>query len=154
MLRDSSLGKTTIVNGEFPILKICKVEIDSTKSDTLNVTYSYCSKDASSYNINVSLDVVGFNLEKEEFVYIGKNQRDMSNATIAKDEVLTSKRQIYRGKSENRYYIFRLYGTYEKFDKHVVIIDERSLYDMKHKSHGIFTPEIQVLFNKFLTKNK
>ncbi|WP_433763353.1 hypothetical protein [Flavobacterium ginsenosidimutans] len=109
ILRDPNLRKLTIVNGESPILDISDVSL---KDNVFN--FKFVSYDASSYDVNVRIDV--FTDNNQNIVLLKKDLNLLGDIKIIKKGFGTT--ALHTSEYLARYPIlfFRLLGGYKKYD--------------------------------------
>ncbi len=151
ILRDSSLSKTTIINGAQPYLNISNIEMKR-NGDTLGFKIWYCSEEAISYNLDVLLDIYAYKIERDSFSVVVENLRDISSVTIPKDRCIINDSHRLIGRNNNDEYIFFLHGTYENSTHKKIKANYLSSYNFPQKHFGGLTPEHHVDFMKFLQK--
>lgn len=152
ILRDSSLKKTTIINGAAPYLKIDNIEMSRT-ADTTTFKVWYCSKEAISYNVNVFLDIYTYNATTDSFGTIFTNGRDITVVDIPKDQCIISSGHGFFDFSQHNNYIFHLHGTYENSDGKIIKSDYLHFYNYKEKNFGYLGIELHYKFLQYLENN-
>ncbi|MDR6761825.1 hypothetical protein J2Y38_002034 [Flavobacterium sp. 2755] len=131
ILQDPNLKKLTIVNGESPLLSITDVIFD--KENKNKLTFKIRSFDASSYDLNLRLDIFGLTNNDKDFILLTKDFNLFGTVNIVnKDQSLELYKEFNFIKSYNVLY-FRLHGTYEKYDGTLIPIDN---YAMLNKSQN------------------
>lgn len=153
-LRDSSLRKTTIINGDAPFLTTCDMHVKRDDSTALKIMYSLCSKDAASYNIAIQRDV--FALNPKENIYSIISVGDflfLPNTSFPKEEGVTASFDISKPDMKNRVYYFRIYGTYYKSDNTPIGIDKFFSYDLIDKQFGFPGPFVELQLRQLLDEH-
>ena len=143
-LRDSV--RITQINGEPPLLKLTNLQIIDSLSNNreYNVRYQIKSTNATSYKINIKMDIYAICKDGQVFTVrrdvplfyngktLDKNAEEYNTLKVLKDTILYS------------FYAFRMKGTYEKHDNFKSIkIDEFYLLRTDLKKN-IFQFPIQV----------
>ncbi|MBD0725749.1 hypothetical protein B6A10_11205 [Flavobacterium sp. L1I52] len=156
-LKDSI--KTTIINGEPPLISLTNLQIkDSTHfiDKTYKVQYTIISHDAVSFNINFMFDIFAFT-PNGNILTIKKNINIFyKGQTIAKEESLYNSLEIPKDTSFYSLYAFRLKGYYKKSDSTKIKIDKFYLLRPRTKKNYFQLP-VQIhenLLRSYLFKNK
>lgn len=145
LVKDSA--RVNIINSPNPDFGICSIKA----KDTLNTLHffeiNFCSKIASSYNINITTDLISFD-NYNNLYYVRRNlpmlARDLK---ISKDDITTFE-MVEEKRLINRAAIFHTTGSF-KTDKGTLIpINQFTVYDFDQKFFGSPKPKV---YEKLLT---
>jgi len=142
ILKDPNQRKTTIINSENPLLDIYKMNYEK---DSKKLLISLTSFDATSYDIDLKLDILGV-IENQMFV-LGKNAQITHNEIITKGYKLTRDWTIndIRTSKISKYYLI-LHGNYKKSDGTVFPIERfYSLDPNKNIEEGYLSPDSNII---------
>ena len=155
ILRDTTLKNTTINNHIIdPYLKIDNIEMTKT-GDTLNFKIWYCSKESTSYDTDVLLDIVAYNSKKDSFSIVVRNLRDIATMIIPKDECLVNNTHSFiELTTKNDQYVFMLHGNYKNSLKKVIKVNYMYSYYLDKKLFGAVSVERLESLMKFLGKKR
>jgi hypothetical protein len=128
ILRDPNSRKTNIINGENPVLDICEIKID--KETSREIYLAFKSYDATSYDINVKLDLFG--VVNNKLYLVGKNFSIIeTNSILTKNTQMVNTWKLSRDPIPNTsMYYFKLYGFYKKYDGTIIPIEKYCGYDL------------------------
>jgi hypothetical protein len=128
ILRDPEQRQTTVVYGESPILDIANIKID--KEISSKFIFTVTSYDASSYYIDIKVDVLGVSSPGK--LLLLKKDLDLfqSMSVIKKDQSIDCFTDIKIAKDYQMLY-FRFCGTYQKHDGTIIPVENYSAYDKR-----------------------
>ena len=124
-VRDSA--KVTIINGENPLLGLYNLTIidSTTNKGFIKFKYEISSVDASSYDLDLKLDVIGRTIISKKYFTIEKNLSLLSRGEIIpKGKKLSSSIWVRNFKGITDRYCVNLKGSYRKSDKTLFKIDK------------------------------
>ncbi|MCC9064841.1 hypothetical protein [Flavobacterium piscisymbiosum] len=154
-LKDSV--KTTIINGEPPILSFSNLQIvdSSYFKKTYSVKFTLICKKADSYNTNITVDI--FAVSPNSNIYTIKRNINIlyRGQIIQTNEELSNTITIPKDTSFYSFYAFRLKGYYFKHDKTKIDIDNFYLLRPRQKLNYFQFP-LQIhedIFRSYLYKN-
>lgn len=128
ILRDPNSRKMTIVNGENPVLDIYEIKIDKETSRKIYLTFT--SYDATSYDINIKLDL--FAVANNKLYLVGGNFPILpANTILTKGMQILNTWKLNRDPMPNTsIYYFKLYGLYKKYDGTIIPIEKYCGYNL------------------------
>jgi len=128
LVTDSANKHITIINSEDPIFNLCDVEVVNKNTDSITFKLIFCSRDATSYNIDFKLDFFSKIGRGDEYFYIYRNLKILPpNTNINKDKFQSIEMGIKNFNTSA--YFFHLRGTYKKFDGKLLILDNIVSFD-------------------------
>lgn len=154
-LRDSI--KTTIINGEPPLIAVTNLQIiDSTYfKKTYKIEYNITSYNAASYDVDLEFDILAFT-PNSNVLTVKKNINIFyKGQSINKDQLLSNTIDIPKDSSFYSLYAFRLKGSIRKSDNTKILIDKFYLLKPRVKKNYFQLP-VQVHENylrAYLAKN-
>ena len=136
LVRDSTNQKITIINSEDPNFDICDIKPILKTDDSLILKYFFCSENATSYDINVTIDIISKTTSNNQYFPLYNNLNFLPpNSVINKGKNLSINQ--YWGKwPKADIYFFRIKGTYKKFDGKILTIDRILSYDFSDPHFG------------------
>ncbi|MFH6963183.1 hypothetical protein ACHRVK_12360 [Flavobacterium plurextorum] len=141
ILQDPNLKKLTIVNGESPLLSITDIIFD--KENRSKATFKIRSFDASSYDLNLRLDIFGLANNNQDFILLIKDFNLFGTVDIVKkDESVNLYKEFNFVKSYNVLY-FRLHGTYKKYDGTLIPIDNYTMLNKDISDGKLQIPNLE-----------
>lgn len=124
-VRDSA--KVTIITGENPLLGLYSLTIidSTTNKGFIKFKYEISSEDASSYDLDLKLDVIGKTIISKKYFMVERDLRLLSRGEIIpKGKKISSSIWIRNFKGITDRYCFNLKGSYRKSDKTLFKIDK------------------------------
>jgi hypothetical protein len=149
--------KTTIINGEPPLIAVTNLEIiDSAHfKKTYKIDYNITSFNAASYDVDLVFDILAFT-PNSKVLTIKKNINIFyKGQSINKDESLNNTMDIPKDSSFYSIYAFRLKGSVRKSDNTKILIDKFYLLKPRVKKNYFQLP-VQIhedYLREYLSKN-
>jgi hypothetical protein len=143
ILLDPKLRKTTVITQEFPILSIDDIKFRGENEDILELYF--LSSDASSYDIIVNVDILGYLNNELRFVKMNLETLPQ-NSTLQKGRGLTNSWNFHDNRLKDiKLYYFRLFGQFKKSDGTLIPVENFYVYDKNQVGLKFGLPTAQML---------
>lgn len=152
LVKDSS--RVNIINGANPFLYIETIE-PKIKDKSIEFKIDVASKMATSYNVNVALDLIQLDSLTNQYSYLQKNFTLLApNSEIAEGKSLVSSPSLSNPSKNIKYYIFNFHGEYEKSDGTKIKLKKFYMVDMSTKPPMFGEPGTPIIpdLQKFMSQ--
>ena len=153
IVQDSTKKTVKIYNGADPLLNL-NITKCSNKTDTLKITYNFESLHATSYDINLKIDLLGYDDYRNYIFYIYKNIESLRLGSVlnANQKIEPELNLIFRAKFN--IYVLYVHGTYKKFDNKIITINDFYSFNILQNISGTPTTEAYNLLKKKIENGK
>ncbi|KAF2326660.1 hypothetical protein [Flavobacterium ginsenosidimutans] len=145
--------KTTIINGEPPLIEFVNIQIIDSSYFRNNYTIRFTLKSLNSVSYNTDLIIESFGIFSDRKIDYMGNVRILSKTTLPK-EISFYQNMIVEKDSSFIFYAFRLRGFYFKHDKTKITIDKFYTLEPKAKKDNVkyTTPEMENDLRNYIKK--
>lgn len=153
IVQDSTKKTVKIYNSVDPYFSLCNILV--TKSgDTIKIKPTACSKEATTYDLNIKADLYGFDEGFKTIYDIGPlNDFILIGSKLKQNEELSTEFE-FKYKFSYDFYIVHIYGYYRKFDGKLIKTSEFFSYSIKDKQFGTPRKNLNKLLLDHISKTQ
>ncbi|EJL64757.1 hypothetical protein [Flavobacterium sp. CF136] len=138
LVKDSTNVVTKIYNSEDPEFAMYKIETIKRTADTLKIKIFFTSNDATSYKVNFKMDIAILDLKGKLKMLVKDFNMLAPNLTLSKDKTISY--DIDFPKPNYHSIVFRMKGTYYKFDNKKFNLDRLYSYEINKETPTFGVP--------------
>ncbi len=149
LVKDSTNRQTTIINSEDPNFDLCKIQVERETNDSLFFKMTFCSENATSYDIDFKLDLISKIGRTKPYFYLIKELQVMHPKSIINKGKYSSLIMGIKNIKYCRIYFFHIRGSYKKFDHKLIPLESIIAFDFDDpKPH--FGPPNSIIYNEIV----